>query len=361
MNGPRRWVSTRADIPVHYDLADAFTVCDGYFCSVLGPTDPNRLYWVSATIDPDGTGGGPLVETPTFIPKNVYTWRTMPENLEAAGVSWKVYQNRDVGPVSSVILDGMLGSFKQFNTPGTSLYARGIDPVFPFHFEADVRAGTLPAVSWVVPSIFTCEHPAMPPAAGAVGIVQVLDILTANPAVWEKTALIVSYDENGGFFDHVVPPTAPPETPGEYLTVPLEGVKSADGITGPIGLGFRVPALVISPYSRGGLVASEVFDHTSQLRLLETRFGVEVPNLTAWRRSVTGDMTSAFDFGATPDPIRPRSRRRSTRSARGCSSASQRPDRHVQPGISVPGATEFDAGAGAGVAPGAVRVGAPCV
>ena len=76
---------TRADIPVHYDLADAFTVCDGYFCSVLGPTDPNRLYWVSATLDPDGTGGGPLVETPTFIPKNVYTWRTMPENLEAAG------------------------------------------------------------------------------------------------------------------------------------------------------------------------------------------------------------------------------------------------------------------------------------
>ena len=306
LNGPATMgYLTRADIPVHYDLADAFTVCDGYYCSVLGPTDPNRLYWISATLDPDGTGGGPLVETPTLIPKNVYTWRTMPENLEAAGISWKVYQNRDVGPVSSVILDGMLGSFKQFNTPGTSLYARGIDPVFPFNFEADVRAGTLPAVSWVVPSIFTCEHPALPPVAGAVGIVQVLDILTANPAVWEKTALIVSYDENGGFFDHVVPPTAPPGTPGEYLTVPLEGVRGADGIPGPIGLGFRVPALVISPYSRGGLVASEAFDHTSQLRLLETRFGVEVPNLTAWRRSVTGDMTSTFDFGATPDPIRP--------------------------------------------------------
>lgn len=96
---------------------------------------------------------------------------------------------------------------------------------------------------------------------------QVLDILTSNPAVWEKTALIVSYDENGGFFDHVPPPVPPPGTPGEYITAPLAGV--AEGIAGPIGLGFRVPCLVISPFSRGGLVASEVFDHTSQLRLVD--------------------------------------------------------------------------------------------
>lgn len=306
LNGPAAMgYYTRADIPVHYALADAFTVCDAYHCSVLGPTDPNRLYWISATLDPDGLGGGPLVETPTLIPKNVYTWRTMPENLEQAGVSWKVYQNKDVGPLSSVVLDGMLGSFKQFNTPGTSLYARGIEPVFPNNFEADVRAGTLPQVSWVVPSIFTCEHPALPPTAGAVGIMQVLDILTCNPAVWEKAALIVSYDEGGGFFDHVTPPTAPPGTPGEYLTVPLAGVSSADGIAGPIGLGYRVPGLVISPYSRGGRIASEVFDHTSQLRLLETRFGVDVPNLTPWRRSVTGDMTSTFNFSVAPNASRP--------------------------------------------------------
>ncbi|MCX5044951.1 twin-arginine translocation signal domain-containing protein [Aldersonia sp. NBC_00410] len=306
LNGPAAMgYYTRADIPVHYALADAFTICDGYHCSVLGPTDPNRLYWISATLDPDGRGGGPLVETPTFIPKNVYTWRTMPENLEEAGVSWKVYQNKDVGPLSSVVLDGMLGSFKQFNTPGTNLYARGIEPVFPNNFEADVRAGTLPQVSWIVPSIFTCEHPALPPTAGAVGIMQVLDILTSNPAVWEKTALIVSYDEGGGFFDHVTPPTAPPGTPGEYLTVPLAGVSSADGIAGPIGLGYRVPGLVISPYSRGGRIASEVFDHTSQLRLLETRFGVDVPNLTPWRRGVTGDMTSTFNFSVAPDAARP--------------------------------------------------------
>ncbi|TSD99299.1 phospholipase C [Skermania sp. ID1734] len=305
-NGPATMgYYTRADIPVHYELADAFTICDHYFCSVLGPTDPNRLYWISGTIDPDGHNGGPLVETPTLIPKNVYSWRTMPENLEAAGVSWKVYQNKDIGPASAVILDGMLGCFKQFSNPGTSLYARGIDPVFPYHFQADVQAGTLPAVSWVVPSVFTCEHPALPPAGGAVGIMQVLDILTSNPAVWEKTALIISYDENGGFFDHVTPPTPPPGTPGEFLTVPLGPVAESDGIPGPIGLGFRVPGMVISPYSRGGLVASEVFDHTSQLRLLEARFGVEVPNLTKWRRATTGDMTSTFNFAATPNPVRP--------------------------------------------------------
>jgi phospholipase C len=137
--------------------------------------------------------------------------------------------------------------------------------------------------------------------------VQILDILTSNPAVWEKTALIISYDENGGFFDHVTPPTAPAGTPGEYVTVPnLNAVSSSKGIRGPIGLGYRVPALMISPYSRGGLVASETFDHTSQLRLLETRFGVEVPNLTPWRRSVTGDMTSTFDFAARPSISKPR-------------------------------------------------------
>lgn len=306
LNGPATMgYYTRADIPVHYDLADAFTICDHYFCSLLGPTDPNRLYWISGTIDPDGQAGGPLVETPTLIPKFVYSWRTYPENLQEAGVSWKVYANKDLGPVSSVVLDGMLGSFTQYGDPASELARRGIDPTYPNDFRADVEAGTLPSVSWIVPSVFTCEHPALPPAGGAVGIVEVLDILTSKPEIWEKTALIISYDENGGFFDHVPPPTPPPGTPGEFLTVPLDSVSSSDGNPGPIGLGFRVPALIISPYSRGGLVASDTFDHTSQLRLLETRFGVPVPNLTQWRRGVTGDMTSAFDFGSAPNAVVP--------------------------------------------------------
>ncbi|MET8653390.1 phospholipase C [Nocardia aurea] len=295
----------REDIPIHHELADAFTLCDNYHCSVLGPTDPNRLYWIGATIDPDGVAGGPLVETPLLLPRHVYSWRTYPENLSEAGVDWKIYNNRDFGPLASVLLDGMIGCFTQSSDPDSELARRGTAPTYPNDFRADVAADRLPAVSWVVPSVLTCEHPALPAAFGAFGIVQLLDILTSNPAVWEKTALIVSYDENGGFFDHVTPPTAPPGTPGEFLTVPLDRVSSSAGIAGPIGLGYRVPGLVISPYSRGGLVASETFDHTSQLRLLETRFGVEMPNLTAWRRGVTGDMTSAFDFGAAPDPASP--------------------------------------------------------
>ena len=156
----------RADIPVHRSLAEAFTLCDNYRCSVLGPTDPNRLYWMSASIDPDGHHGGPLLETPTLIPKFVYSWRTMPENLRDAGVSWKIYNNRDIGPVSSVILDGMMGCFRQARDPRSELARRGIDPVYPLGFAADVKAARLPKVSWVIPSAITCEHPALPAHSG---------------------------------------------------------------------------------------------------------------------------------------------------------------------------------------------------
>jgi phospholipase C len=123
---------------------------------------------------------------------------------------------------------------------------------------------------------------------------------------WAKTALFFTYDENGGFFDHIAPVTAPPGTPGEYVTapaVPDPTVVGSPEILGPIGLGFRVPMLLISPFSRGGLVSSDLFDHTSVLRFLETRFGAEVPNLSAWRRATVGDLTSAFNFGKTDQSI----------------------------------------------------------
>ena len=114
---------------------------------------------------------------------------------------------------------------------------------------------------------------------------------------WAKTALFVTYDENGGFFDHVPPVTAPPGTPGEWVTAPsVPDPSAAGGVSGPIGLGIRVPTLILSPFSRGGFVSSDLFDHTSILRFIETRFGAEVPNLSAWRRQTVGDMTSAFNF-----------------------------------------------------------------
>jgi phospholipase C len=305
-NGPATMgYYTREDIPVHYALADAFTLCDHYFCSVLGPTDPNRLYWISGTIDPDGTHGGPLVSTPTDPKTGIYSWRTYPEQLQEAGVSWKVYQDQNIEILSKRFLSGLLYQFKAYGDESSPLARRGLEPTYPSDFRHDVEHGTLPAVSWVVPSLITCEHPALPPAFGAVGIIEVLDALTSNPAVWEKTVLIVSYDENGGFFDHVPPPTPPPGTPGEYLTVPLDGVSQADGVAGPIGLGFRVPCLVISPFSRGGRVASDVYDHTSQLRLVERRFGVPVPNLSDWRRATVTDLGTAFDPAVPPNYTQP--------------------------------------------------------
>jgi phospholipase C len=134
----------------------------------------------------------------------------------------------------------------------------------------------------------------------------ILTALMANPTLWAKTVVFVNYDENGGFFDHVPPVTAPPGTPGEYVTAPAFPDPSVAGnppINGPIGLGFRVPMFIISPFSRGGFVSSDLFDHTSVLRFLETRFGAEVPNLSAWRRSTVGDLTSAFNFNSPDSSI----------------------------------------------------------
>lgn len=291
---------TRADLPTHHLLADAFTVCDHYFSSVIGPTAPNRMYWMSGTLDPYGRNGGPLVGDAKAIPDGTLTWRTFPENLTDAGVSWKVYNSHQ--PAKRLELTGMLKYFRAYQEPESELYARGLAPRFPNDFSADVKSGELPAVSWLIPTMNSSEHPAFPPAFGANGIMTVLNILTSNRALWERTALIVSYDENGGFFDHVAPPVPSRGTFGEFVNGP-RGPDHGVSATDPIGLGYRVPCLVISPYSRGGFVASDTFDHTSQLRLIGARFGVPVPNLTPWRRSTVGDMTSTLHQIPRRDPV----------------------------------------------------------
>ena len=250
---------------------------------------------MTATLDPDGKGGGPHLETLVGNRASkffTYTWPTYPEQLEARGISWKVYGNED-GNYG----DNVLSYFKAYTKP--NLAAKAFTPRYPETFEADVAAGTLPQVSWILAHLVDTEHPPAPVSWGEDVTHQVVSTLTSNPDVWRKTALFVTYDENGGFFDHVAPPTAPAGTPGEYLTVdPLPSV--AQGIRGPIGLGFRVPLLVVSPFSRGGFVSSDTFDLTSTLLFCEKRFGAEVPNLSAWRRSTVGDLTSAFNFAA-PD------------------------------------------------------------
>ncbi len=293
---------TRDDLPFYYALADAFTICDGYHCSVLGPTDPNRVMSISATIDPAGVAGGPVLETYTSDRQTNYgtfTWETMPERLSAAGVSWKVYND----PTALLELSPF-PYFKTFWDPSTpaevELAARAVAPTYPASFVADIAAGSLPSVSWIMPPLAECEHPAAPPEYGEYLVHQILETLVSKPEVWAKTVFFVVYDENGGFFDHVRPATPRAGTPGEWLTVnPLP--SAAAGIAGPVGLGFRVPCLVLSPFSRGGYRCSTVYDHTSLLRFIGERFDVEVPNLSTWRRGQTGDMTQSLDFVNPPD------------------------------------------------------------
>jgi len=299
----------RADLPYYYGLADAFTICDNYFCSVMGPTDPNRLYTMAASLDPDGKNGGPILQTVVTNRTAVYgrlTYTTMPEQLQARGISWKVYSSPDETVLDGILSDNVLSYFKNFQDPASVLHQNAFGPQFPVDFLADVAGGNLPQVSWLVGSVLTSDHPPSPSIFGENILSLIVTALTANPTLWAKTALLVTYDENGGFFDHVAPVTAPLGTPGEYVTAPAipdPTVTGSPTITGPIGLGFRVPMLIISPFSRGGFVSSDLFDHTSVLRFLETLFGAEVPNLSAWRRATVGDLTSALNFRKTDQSI----------------------------------------------------------
>jgi phospholipase C len=293
---------TRADIPYYYALADGFTICDNFFCSVMGPTDPNRLYTMAASIDPDGKNGGPILQTIIANRTSVYgrlTYTTMPEQLQARGISWKIYSSPDETILGGILSDNVLSYFKNYQDPASVLHQNAFGPQFPVDFLADVASGNLPQVSWLVGSVLTSDHPPSPSIFGENILSLIIGALTLDPALWAKTLLIVTYDENGGFFDHVPPVTAPAGTPGEYVTapaVPDPTVIGTPAITGPIGLGFRVPTLLISPFGRGGFVSSDLFDHTSVLRFLETRFGAEVPNLSAWRRATVGDLTTALNF-----------------------------------------------------------------
>ena len=342
-----------SDLPYHTALANTFTLCDAYHCSLPGGTNSNRIHMWTGTnrgttarsngaeycvINNDGwdtVGGTPLA--------NSLTWTTYPERLEAAGVSWKVYQF-----LPDNFTDNPLSGFKNYrdaflrqnasaasyssasaapardynaavhDTPGLPTFEplyKGIgktEPTYPevlTNFRADALSGTLPQVSWLVPPATFTEHPGGgTPSLGAYFIGQVLDALTANPTVWASTIFIINYDENDGAFDHLPPPCPPSPLPGggfagkstvdvsrDYMNVPnATNLNAGDGR--PFGPGPRVPLFAISPFSRGGFVNSQLHDHTSVVRFLEKRFGVMEPNISPWRRAVMGDMTSLFDF-----------------------------------------------------------------
>jgi phospholipase C len=324
---------TRSDIPFHYAMADAFTICDAYHCSLLGPTDPNRYHMWTGWVGNDGKNGGPVIDNAELG----YDWSTYPERLQKAGVSWKVYQDVGLGLTAAEFWgfteDAYIGNFgdnsllyfhQYQNAPAGSPLAQGAKigtdisasgTLFE-QFAADVKNRALPQVSYVVAPEAFSEHPNWPANYGAGYFSQILDALTADPEVWSKTVIFWMFDENDGFFDHVVPPTPPQSRSEGISTVPTTNEIFTGSAqypvtsfpAGPYGLGVRVPMIVISPWTKGGYVNSEVFDHTSLIRFIEKRFGSRNPelnesNITEWRRAVTGDLTSAFNFRNPNDAI----------------------------------------------------------
>jgi phospholipase C len=306
---------TRDDIPFQYALADAYTVGDAYHCSVLSATGPNRTYLWSGTINADQENGSFIAnnggdELGRFLP-----WQCYSVTLQNAGLSWHIYQGSDnYGDngaqyfATFADLDPSQGGTAP--PPGTNVYYDNGLAVVPepnpvesgnadnlaLAIKNDVLNGTLPQVSWVVTNQQYSEHPDGAPTDGAYYVGQVLQALNADPDVFNSTLVIIDYDENDGAFDHVPPPVPPQGTTDEFV---LE--TSVAPVPLPVGLGFRVPLFLISPWTRGGWVTSEVSDHTSVLQFLErwtTAIGKPAicPNISEWRRSVSGDLTNAFDF-----------------------------------------------------------------
>jgi phospholipase C len=320
---------TRKDIPYHFALADAFTTCDAYHCSMMGPTDPNRYHMWTGWTGNDGAGGGPVL----WNEEAGYDWMTFPERLQNAGLTWKIYQDVGVGldaagywgwtgdkPYIGNYGDNSLLYFHQYqNAPagtplannakgGTNIAVKGT--LFD-QFRDDVRNDKLPQISWIVAPEALSEHPNWAANFGAWYISQMLDALTANPEVWSKTALFLTYDEAGGYFDHMVPPTPPmTSAQGQSTVATTNEIYPGDAYfsAGPYGFSTRVPMVVISPWSKGGWVNSQVFDHTSLIQFIEARFGADHPgiierNITPWRRAVAGDLTTAFNFKNPNDAV----------------------------------------------------------
>ncbi|QDZ14857.1 alkaline phosphatase family protein [Humibacter ginsenosidimutans] len=312
---------TGEEIPWQWSLASAYTICDNWHCSLMGPTTPNRLYHWTGTSNGVTDNGGESNGT--------RTWQTYPEVLQAAGVSWRTYVDNSNNGSSWVgdYTDNPIRGFAAFttsgstatdvanradavkNAPGTGLVWRaGSEPYAASgaaNNDSDANLDAvladfiaacqpqaehpLPQVSWIVAPYGWCEHPSANPEHGAHFSNKVIQTLQSNEELWKSTLLIMTFDENDGYFDHVLPPYAEAGTAGEY-----------SGST-PLGYGARVPGILVSPWTRGGWVSTETFDHTSIIRFLEnwtTAIGTPAlsTTITPWRRGISGDLTSAMDF-----------------------------------------------------------------
>ena len=324
----------------YWSVASQFAVGDQYFCSILGPTDCNRKYHWS------GMSNGEVGNNDeSNYDRN---WTTVAEQLQQVGIDWRMFSDNSGSGMGGRAAyrsdwfgdygDNELKYFKGFDpngvaptdarlVPGTGLIWRGncqyyvqgpASSVAPNNDSAqnleyvlrDFIAACepaadfpLPSVSWVTAPYGWSEHPSSDSQHGERYAARILQALQGNDDLWNSTLFIVNYDENDGKFDHVLPPYAEPGTSGEY-TNGKELINGSNTVTtggSPIGLGPRVPFLMVSPWTRGGWVASEVFDHTSVIKFLETWGAYQgkpftSPNISSWRRSIVGDLTSALDF-----------------------------------------------------------------
>ncbi|KMZ12065.1 Phospholipase C 4 precursor [Candidatus Burkholderia humilis] len=367
------------EVPFHRALADAFTLCDAYHCGMHTGTIANRLFYWTGTNGPNGLT--PSGNTPVKVAAlnnefngsndvgastDGWTWTTYADRLQAAGVGWKVYQSLidNFGCNEMMSFRHWRAAVEQMPAKRRPLYVANTDitqnvtAAGPFYdpsiadalsplakgfgntmpqgfletFRDDIQNSKLPAVSWIIPPSVYSEHPGpSSPTQGGWYVQEVLDALTANPDVWSKTVLLVNYDENDGFFDHVPPLSAPShfadgtlaggstlsdtDMAVEYhnFTPATSKQPKIDGL--PYGPGTRVPMWVISPWSRCGFVNSQVFDHTSTLMFLEKRFGVTEPQISNYRRTVCGDLTSCFNFVNPNDGALPAMSGRTTKSS----------------------------------------------
>lgn len=328
----------RTDLPLQYAVADTFTICDQYFASMQAGTSPNRNYWVAGYSGFEPLTGKRAVDNAAYDEDNHpgYDWVTHAELLQDAGVSWKVYMEWDnygdnnleyytsfknimrkalkdvdggkhqnctsfyghvgklaqAGDMAAVesLLAALDAGVEALPARERDLFNRGLRRSRPEslvdEFRKDAESGNLPTVCYIVPSSDDSEHPgASSPIQSAHITYGLLEVMGDNPNLWQKSAMVYTFDEFDGYFDHVPPPVAPSHHKDEF---------NEDG--NPVGLGARVPTIIVSPWTVGGYVNSEVFDHTSNVKLVEQITGVKTPMISAWRREATGDLTSCFDF-----------------------------------------------------------------
>lgn len=267
------------DLPFYYRLYSTFAIGDRYFASVPGPTYPNREYLLA------GTSFGHIRND---LPSNGLPGLTIFEELDNAGITWRDYFQD--------LPSAMLFAYPRTHAAGH---------LFPIsQYYADAAAGALPQVSFIDPGFVgtknteTDEHPPSNPQSGQLFVSTVVNSLFKSPE-WSSSALFLTYDEHGGFYDNVAPPAAVPPDNIAPMLGPGD-VKAGFNL-----YGVRVPAAVISPYSRPQFVSHSVHDHTSVLRFIELRFGL--PAMTH-RDAAANPMLEFFNFGqaafATP-PVLP--------------------------------------------------------